>query len=91
MISCHERVKSIIVDSDNFIEYRYKSLGENFIGLWKKVGTQFVDNPSTSSFKCGDCVSHSDTWIRRRGIAKPVSYQCVGHTQKFNQYDWNIG
>lgn len=85
------RVKSIIVDGENFVEYRYKSFGENFLGLWKKVGTEYVENPSTTRFKCEKCTSHSDTWTRRRGINKPVSYQCVGQTKNFNQYSWSVG
>ena len=86
-----QRVKSVIVVGDNFVEYRYDKFNQDFVGLWKKVGNKNEVNPSTSFFKCDGCQSRSDTWPARRGIHKPVSYQCVGQTKPFNQYEWNVG
>ena len=85
------KVKSVIVVGEHFVEYRYNSYNENFIGLWRKVGSKFCDNPSTSLLKCSSCLSHSDSWPSLRGINKAVSYQCPGFTRAFNQYDWNVG
>ena len=85
------RVKSSIIEGEFYLEYRYQPFSEDFTGTWRKVGAHHVDNPSTISFKCSGCVSHSDKWPEKRGIQKPVSYQCVGWSKKFNKYDWSVG
>ena len=86
------RVKSKIILGEYFLEYQYNSFTEDFIGTWRKIGVEHVNNPSTTSLQCSGCVNQSETWPKRRGIQKPVSYQCVGgRTKNFNRYDWNVG
>ena len=85
------KVKSSIVVGENFLEYRYQPFSEDFIGQWRKVGSTFVENPSTTSLHCSGCISKSEMWPKRRGISKPVSFQCLGRTKSFNKYDWSVG
>lgn len=86
------KVQSKICLSENFVEYRYRSFSEDFVGLWRKVGGEIGQNPSTAeSLQCSSCISHSDNWPRLRGINKPVSFQSPGVTRPFNKYAWNVG
>ena len=85
------RVKSLISLGDHYVEYRYRSFSEDFVGTWRKVGASQVENPSTTTFICKDCVSHSESWPKIQGITKPVSYQCPGRTKNYNRYDWSVG
>lgn len=86
------RVKSKIVQGEFYLEYRYSSFSEDFIGSWRKVGVQHVKNPSTTTLQCAGCISRSESWTKQCGIEKPVSYQCVGGRSKnFDKFDWNVG
>ena len=82
------RVKSLISLGDHYVEYRYRSFSEDFVGTWRKVGASQVENPSTTTFICKDCVSHSESWPKIQGITKPVSYQCPGRTKNYRMLGW---
>ena len=82
--------KNVFV-GDNYIEDRYTSHPETFIGCWSLHGNDFDPrNPSFKVIFCEACIQKAHEKKRREVLlGKERSYQVVNFTNPLIKYDWS--